>query len=182
MTDGGDNAVRWFYVQEGRRKGPVGAARLVELMLDGELPEDALVWHSGLPEWVEARAVEQIKRELPPPVPSKRSHGSDLSDVEELGEEADDDEAPADEGPTDEEPPLEPGARDAEVVKRARRRRRHRTRYRLIHSRPHWLVPLIVMVIVVVVVVWYMLRRVNEVPPGRIVPESAVVAVDPPRA
>jgi hypothetical protein len=57
---------RWFYVREGRRLGPVETDKLVELVLTGEVSEDALVWHSGLPEWLKAREVEEIRRELPP--------------------------------------------------------------------------------------------------------------------
>ena len=46
--------------------------------------------------------------------------------------------------------------------------------YRIARSRPRWLLPLIVTVLVVIVVLWYLLRRVNEVPQGRIILEGAV--------
>ncbi|MES1211305.1 MAG: DUF4339 domain-containing protein, partial [Acidobacteriota bacterium] len=61
MTTSGGETRRWFYVREGRRHGPVETTRLVDLVLGGEVPEDALVWHSGLPEWLPAREVEDIR-------------------------------------------------------------------------------------------------------------------------
>ena len=67
------------------------------------------------------------------------------------------------------------GTGDESTRSGERRRRRHRsTRYRIAHPRPRWLLPLIVMVLVVIVVLWYLLRRVNEVPQGRIILEGAV--------
>ena len=60
---------RWFYLQNGRRHGPLDLYGLVDLILKQELTEDTLVWHSGLSEWVKASEREEIRRELPPPVP-----------------------------------------------------------------------------------------------------------------
>src|SRR5258706_10589873 len=90
MTDNGETGVRWFYVQEGRRKGPLGVAELVALILGGAVPEDTLIWRAGLGEWVKANSVEEIQRELPPPIPGRDGGRRDqlgaLSREEELDE------------------------------------------------------------------------------------------------
>ncbi len=160
MTASPETAGRWFYVHAGRRKGPVDNAQLVELILGGEIPDSTLVWRSGLDEWAPARGVDEIKRELPPPIPVREGSATDgdaRGEAEALAEGL--------EG-------LAEG--DESIPSGERRRRRHRTRYRIARSRPRWLLPLIVMVLVVIVVLWYLLRRVNEVPPGRIILEGAV--------
>jgi GYF domain 2 len=150
MTDEPESAPRWFYVEGGRRMGPVAASELVAAIIGGDLPEDALVWRAGLGEWVKANSLEEVQRELPPPIP----RGEEKPPAEEedagAGERADDPrgEASSSEG--------------------RRRRRHHRERQRPAR-RPNWLVPLIVMVIVVAVVLWYLLLRLNEVPPGQVI-------------
>jgi|SRR5438445_7979681 len=161
MTASPESAGRWFYVHEGRRKGPVDNAQLVELILGGEIPDSTLIWRPGLDEWGPASGVDEIKRELPPPIPAPDGSAADrdpLGEVDAL-----------DEG-------LEGmGAGDESTHSGEHRRRRHRsTRYRIARSRPRWLLPLIVTVLVVIVVLWYLLRRVNEVPQGRIILEGAV--------
>lgn len=171
MTGDGETAVRWFYVHEGRRKGPLASAELVALILGGELSEDALIWRSGLGEWVKANSVEEIQRELPPPIPDKESDQADeapaTSRGETLGEEPN-------EADSDETEPSE-GTPSGESAKPGgRRRRRHRPRYRLAANRRRWLLPFIVMMIVVVVVLWYLLRRFNEVPQGQVILQGAL--------
>ncbi len=161
MTASPETAGRWFYVHEGRRKGPVDNAQLVELILGGEIPEDTLIWRPGLEEWAPAGLVEEIKRELPPPIPVRDGSPAErdaLAEAEALAE-----------GPEG------TAAGEESTPSGERRRRRHRsTRYRIARTRPRWLLPLIVMVLVVIVVLWYLLRRVNEVPQGRIILEGAV--------
>ena len=161
MTASPETAGRWFYVHEGRRKGPVDDAQLVELILGGEIPESTLIWRPGLDEWAPASRVDEIKRELPPPIPVRDGSAADrdaLGEAEALAEG------------------LEETAAGGESTHSGeRRRRRHRsTRYRIARSRPRWLLPLIVMVLVVIVVLWYLLHRINEVPQGRIILEGAV--------
>jgi hypothetical protein len=104
--------------------------------------------------------VEEIKRELPPPIPVQEGTAAEregLGEAEALAAGLLGD-------PTVDGPSHSGG----------RRRRRHRTRYRIAPSRSRWLLPLLVMVLVVVVVLWYLLRRVNEVPQGRIILEGAI--------
>lgn len=172
MTGVGEAGGRWFYVQEGRRKGPLAVAELVALILGGEVPEDTLIWRAGLGEWVKANAVAEIQRELPPPVPGKDG-GSPSGQVrlpsrEDALTEDLDEAASGKTGSVETNPdagPARPGGH---------RRRRHRARYRLVLNRRRWLVPLIVMLFVVVVVLWYLLRRFNEVPQGQVILQGAV--------
>jgi hypothetical protein len=168
MTDNGETGVRWFYVQEGRRKGPLAVAELVALILGGAVPEDTLIWRAGLGEWVKANSVEEIQRELPPPIPNRA--GADqgaLSREEALAEELD-------EGESDETGTVGTNPADGSARLGGHRRRRHRARYRLAARRRRWLVPLLVMLVVVAVVLWYLLRRFNEVPQGQVILQGAV--------
>jgi hypothetical protein len=169
MTGDGETGVRWFYVQEGRRKGPLGLADLVALILAGEVPEDTLIWRVGLGEWVKANSVEEIQRELPPPIPGKDGEQPDQAGALPIKEAEERTEAESDETGLVETDPAGGSARPG-----GHRRRRHRARYRLAAGRRRWLVPLIVMLIVVVVVLWYLLRRFNEVPQGQVILQGAV--------
>jgi hypothetical protein len=171
MTGNDETGGRWFYVQEGHRKGPVALAELVALILGGAVPEDTLIWRVGLGEWVKANSVEEIQRELPPPIPGKDGgrpgQVGELSREEALAEELD-------EGDSDETGPVESTPAAGSARPGGRRRRRHRSRFRLATSRRRWLVPLLVMLIVVVVVLWYLLRRFNEVPQGQVILQGAM--------
>jgi hypothetical protein len=169
MTDNPESGGRWFYVHEGRRKGPVSVAQLEELILTQNLPEDVLVWRHGLDEWAPASSVDEIKRDLPPPLPGQATDKPPalsvaMAETEGPGEGSGDSAAGREQGPDG--PNDRPGDR--------KRRRRHR--YRQVIRRPRWLVPLVIMVVIVVVVLWFFLRRFNEVPQGQIIPQSAVVA------
>jgi hypothetical protein len=167
MTTSNGEARRWFYVREGRRHGPVETERLVDLVLGGEVPEDALVWHSGLPEWLQARDVEDIRRELPPPVPTRRvPPPPDPVPREGAGADV----PPQDEAAASEETPATAGAADPDSsVNGLKRKRKRKHRHRDSKRRPPWLWPLIVVLIGLMVFLWWLLRRMNEVPPGRII-------------
>ena len=203
-------AGRWFYVVDGRRNGPVALGQLVELILRQEIPEDTLIWRSGLDEWIKANSLADVQRQLPPPIPgvarASIDHMDALAEAQALDadapEEAEAGEAEAEEearggvaaetrdGKADGDAPDGATARGAEddetadgaTHRRMHRRRRHRIRHRLASPRPGWLLPLIVAVLMVIVVLWYLLRRANEVPPGRIIQEGAASAAVTPRA
>ena len=64
--------------------GPLGLPELVALILGGEVPEDTLIWRVGLGEWVKANSVEEIQRELPPPIPGRDGDGGPPGKVGEL--------------------------------------------------------------------------------------------------
>lgn len=173
MTTSNGEAKRWFYVREGRRHGPVETARLVDLVLGGEVPEDSLVWHSGLPEWLPARDVEDIRRELPPPVPTRRvppppdpvpRDAALEAELSAPGEAAASEGAPASTGDADSEGP----------INGSKRKRKRKHRHRDSKRRPPWLWPLIVVLIGLMIFLWWLLRRMNEVPPGRIIQTGSV--------
>ncbi len=168
MTTSGGETRRWFYVREGRRHGPVETTRLVDLVLGGEVPEDSLVWHSGLPEWLSAREVEEIRRELPPPVPTTPVPPPPEPVPRETSEAAEPP-APSEEakGGVQETPPESPDLEGLSNGQKRRRKRKHR--HRDSKKRPPWLWPLAVVLVVLMIFLWWLLRRMNEVPPGRII-------------
>lgn len=62
----------WFFSPGDARYGPVSEERLHEMAAAGELKPYHLVWKTGMPEWVEARAIAGLippRREAPPPEP-----------------------------------------------------------------------------------------------------------------
>jgi len=170
MSDSTGEARRWFYVREGRRHGPVETTRLVDLVLGGEVSEDALVWHSGLPEWRKARDVEEISHELPPPVPSTPAPPPPDPVPKMLAEEGE----PSATNPAPgagEAARTEPsGPADLEDLSNGQKKRRKRKhRHRDSKRRPPWLWPLAVVLVGLMIFLWWLLRRMNEVPPGRII-------------
>jgi hypothetical protein len=53
-------ADEWFYTQQGKQQGPVGAARLKELAAGGSLLPTDLVWKEGMANWVAARSTRGL--------------------------------------------------------------------------------------------------------------------------
>ena len=53
---------RWYYARDGQRQGPVPRERLVDLVRDGWLSADDLVWSEGMPEWRPARSFDWLCR------------------------------------------------------------------------------------------------------------------------
>jgi hypothetical protein len=165
---------RWFYVREGRRLGPVDTDRLVDLVLSGEVSEEALVWHSGLTEWLRAREIEEIRHELPPPVPAappppapELPEGPENPRIDPPGSEANADAVSDGSSPGLAEGALSEAPGDDNGHRR-RRKRKHRHRDAS-KRRPTWLWPLVVVLVALMVFLWWLLRRMNEVPPGRII-------------
>jgi len=62
-------ATLWFYVRDDKRQGPVDFEHLVTMLLAGQIPHNALVWHQGLREWSEADRIPEVAEQLPPPLP-----------------------------------------------------------------------------------------------------------------
>jgi hypothetical protein len=62
-------ATLWFYVRDDKRQGPVDFEHLVTMLLAGQVPHNALVWHQGLREWSPADVIPEIAEQLPPPLP-----------------------------------------------------------------------------------------------------------------
>lgn len=49
--------MKWYYVENGRQAGPVEEAQLAELISNGKLRGDTLVWHEGMAAWQPFSAV-----------------------------------------------------------------------------------------------------------------------------
>ena len=50
-SGGGNVTAEWFYVENGREKGPITAGQLKELAASGQLRPDDLIWKDGLKGW-----------------------------------------------------------------------------------------------------------------------------------
>ncbi|HXB57205.1 MAG TPA: DUF4339 domain-containing protein [Vicinamibacteria bacterium] len=150
----GAAASRWFYAHGGRRHGPVDVSRLVDLILAGEIPETTLIWHPGLSEWVMAGDLDEIRRELPPPLPVSAPSLSENDPATGLSSDSTDAAAELGEGSG------------------MRRRRKHRHRNK--RDKTQWLLPLLVVLLVLMIGLWLILRRMNEVPSGRIILQGSL--------
>ena len=180
MNNLSDSPVNWFYVLDSRRHGPFDRANLVRELLSLEAPEDVLVWRTGLLAWTEAGMLDELKRELPPPLPGALASAAEAStlalpdlpeDDDEGGEATDPNKATdsvsdgASVGGTD-----EAGAEAGSAADQRRRRRRHRAPRTA--GQPSYLLPLVLLFLAVMLGLWFLLRRLNEVPPGRIIQQS----------
>jgi hypothetical protein len=175
----GDDATIWFCVRDGRRHGPFDRRRLVEALLVLDAPESALVWHAGLPAWVKAGEIDALRRELPPPVPML---GGPLPspDPETIGfeppplpSEANGFAADGGEGAASGTSEAGSGPRaPLDAAAEAKRRHRHRHRRRDASSLRPYILPLLAFLVVLALVLWFLLRRMNEVEPGRILQQG----------
>lgn len=59
-------SVKWYYMRQGVRYGPVGGPELRKLAANGQVLETDLVWRSGLGEWVPAGRVAGLFGPPPP--------------------------------------------------------------------------------------------------------------------
>ena len=170
----------WFYVLNSRRLGPFDRNGLVRELLALEAPEGVLVWRTGLPAWTKAGILDELKRELPPPLPGvldepPETSSLDLPDLpaegaEESGEGAESDEPSSDDDVAAETAEGEAGEESA--ADKRRRRRRHRKPRST--GLPSYLLPLVLLFLAVMLGLWFLLRRMNEVPPGRIIQQGEV--------
>lgn len=51
----------WHYADGDERKGPVDEATLVTLIESGAVRRDTLVWRAGMPGWLEAEKVDELR-------------------------------------------------------------------------------------------------------------------------
>lgn len=56
-------ATPWFYVENGKRRGPVAEESLRGWLKAGTIPPESLVWTSGMAQWVQASTVPQLFQE-----------------------------------------------------------------------------------------------------------------------
>ena len=63
------NEVKWFYIKNNLRYGPIGEKELKDMILYQSLPRDTLVWSEGLDNWTRANTLSyfDIRYEPPPP-------------------------------------------------------------------------------------------------------------------
>jgi len=47
--------MEWYYVEAGKQAGPVGDAEFDQLISNGRLHSETLVWHEGMPNWLPLR-------------------------------------------------------------------------------------------------------------------------------
>ncbi len=165
--------IGWFYVAEGRRQGPVDLSRVVELIHSGAIPEDAPVWHAGRVDWVPAKRIPEIARELPPPLPGTApaaGSGPPGSVAFEI---------PGADGTS---AAVSPGLGDHHHE--GHHRHRHKRRRYIVITSPwwrRWLVPFLIALVGLVVVVWLYLTHINSQPPPDIYtqPVGAVTSACP---
>ena len=61
----GDSMVNWYYVVGSDRVGPVSAAALQVLFLNGEINTDTYVWKKGFANWERLKEVTELKFDKP---------------------------------------------------------------------------------------------------------------------
>jgi hypothetical protein len=148
-------AVRWFYVDKGRRYGPVTLDELLDRLLNNHLTSETPVWHAGLTGWVQAHTVPEIAAELPPPLPGAAVPAAPEVPPEMNPEVA---EVPG--------PLPEMAAPPSRVVEAVERRHRHH-RIGAHRSTARWdLVLLVIAMVVLVLVLWRMFRQGDTIPSG----------------
>jgi hypothetical protein len=171
----------WFYVLDSRRQGPFDRNGLVRELLALEAPEGVLVWRTGLPAWTKAGILDELKRELPPPLPGALDEPPETSplDLPDLPTEEDETSPAAPEEGQDSSPDggseattAEGEAEEGTTAEQRRRRRRHRKPRA--SGPPSYLLPLVLLFLAVMLGLWFLLRRMNEVPPGRIIQQGDV--------
>lgn len=55
----------WYYVRNGQQNGPVGSPELRDLVAQGQLGPDDLVWAEGMVDWQPARSLDGVQWPLP---------------------------------------------------------------------------------------------------------------------
>lgn len=68
----------WWYEKDGVATGPVSGDEVRQLLLSGELAQDALVWRTGMSEWQSAVTIAEFA-ELPPPLPNSDPAATEIT-------------------------------------------------------------------------------------------------------
>lgn len=181
----------WFYVLDGRRQGPFDRVSLVRELLSLEAPEGVLVWRTGLVAWTKPGILDELKRELPPPLPgtlAATTEASSLALPDLPGQGEGEEGAPEVDEAADSAQGGEsvPGAGEGGLAMESaaeQRRRRRRHRKPRTASMPPYVLPAVLLFLAVMLGLWFLLRRMNEVPPGRIMQSDLgnCDPLDPPR-
>lgn len=79
-------ANKWFYSQDGVRRGPVSSAELRQLAREGVLKPQDLLWKEGMAEWLPASKTQGLFPDVgpgtaasPPPLPSQENEAAQPS-------------------------------------------------------------------------------------------------------
>jgi hypothetical protein len=194
----------WFYVREGRRRGPFDRGTLLRELLALDEPETTLVWRKGLPGWTKVGLLDELRPEIPPPVPTSPPPAElGLPGLEAVATETSDPKEPSPDPPLS-DPPLDgtvpsrgegeastaPAGEEGEAYvfdvataanqlaqegsPEEKEQRRRRRRRHRPVTLPRYLLPLVILFVTVVLGLWLLLRRVNEVPPGQIIQQGAL--------
>ena len=183
MNNLSGESANWFYVSDDRRQGPFDRASLIRELLSIEAPEGVLVWRTGLLAWTKAGVLDELKRELPPPLPGALAAGAEASslalpDLPEDGGGGAADTNKATDSVPDGDFVAGTGAAGAEgqsAAEKRKRRRRHRAARAA--RLPSYMLPLVLLFLAVMLGLWFLLNRMNEVPPGRIIQQSELGAI-----
>ncbi|MCW5697824.1 MAG: DUF4339 domain-containing protein [Bauldia sp.] len=62
-------AVEYYVAIDGQPAGPMPLAQVIAMIAAGQVDEAQLVWHTGLPDWVEAGALPELDAAFNPPAP-----------------------------------------------------------------------------------------------------------------
>jgi hypothetical protein len=187
MIHRSDEEPSWFYVHEGRREGPFDRRGLLQALLAFDAPEKTLVWRSGLSHWTRAGELQELRLELPPPIP-REAQPRDASGSAEPPPVPTDDEARVgssavaaggeDEDDEDDEPDTPEGVgSEGAVSEEGRRRRRRRKRK---HTEPAFnprVLQLAAIFLMLALVVWLLLRRMNQFPEGSVIDHGRLEAL-----
>jgi hypothetical protein len=152
---------RYFYIHNGRRHGPIDLYGLVDLILKQDIPEEVLIWHPGLTEWSKASTLDEVRHQMPPPVPlpARDLTMNPPAPVLETGEF----DAIAE--------TMERSLAPRDWDRREARRRHHASR--TAETGPRWLTVVLVVLLGLMLGLWWLLKRFNEVPDGRVIlPQS----------
>ena len=65
-------AIKLYLAIDGKQEGPFNKAELTDLIAKGRFTRDTLVWKQGMPGWLKAAEVDDVKDlfgAVPPPLP-----------------------------------------------------------------------------------------------------------------
>jgi GYF domain 2 len=175
-----DEDQNWFYVDEGRRQGPLDRRGLVHALLERDAPEKALVWRSGLVAWTKAGDLQELKIELPPPLPRQEGRADHAPHPDPPPLPTEDgtlvaSRAPSSEGEAESATDASRPSPDTAHARRRHRRRRKRKHSETTSHNPRVL-ELLALFLVLALVLWFLLRRMNRVPEGTIIDQGRLHA------
>ena len=61
--------MKWYYAEAGQQKGPVNGKSLDQLVTQGVVPDDTLVWSEGMSRWQPYASVRGTRAAQTPPFP-----------------------------------------------------------------------------------------------------------------